>query len=66
MRKIVSGYRIFKCDNCLLEVKWPTRDCHSPSGEHCPECLNFIHPSGHEEHSEWPKDASGNLLHDKM
>lgn len=65
MRRPIPGYRMFQCEACANQWQEATRDCHSPSGEHCPDedCMEFTSPSGHAEHPEWPTDASGNLLH---
>lgn len=56
-----QGYRLFECNNCHLEVKWPSRDCFSPSVEHCPECLEPMHPHDNEPRPDWPVDSAGNL-----
>lgn len=32
-------YRLFFCDKCKFEAKWPTRDCY---GEHCPNCCEWV------------------------
>jgi hypothetical protein len=64
LRRLIPGYRMFVCEYCGNPWQEPSRDCHSPSGEHCPDevCVEFNSPSGYEEHPEWPTDASGNLL----
>lgn len=62
MRSPRCGYRLFTCPACLFIAKWPSRDCYSPSIEHCPECSEPIYPHGYELHPEWPVDAAGNLI----
>ncbi|GAA4652359.1 hypothetical protein GCM10023116_46430 [Kistimonas scapharcae] len=45
-RKAVPGIRFFVCDECG-EIWWDkTRDCLSPSGDHCPndDCGDFTRP----------------------
>lgn len=59
-----QGYRVFDCDVCHFSARWPTRDCHSPSGEHCPECGQWMIPIEYEPHPEWPVDQSGNLIYE--
>jgi hypothetical protein len=60
-RKPVPGFSFFACDECGETMQIATRDCLSPSGEHC-GCGEFLHPNGCEEHPEWPADSCGNLL----
>jgi hypothetical protein len=64
MRKPVPGYRYFECENvdCNTSWRYATRDCHSPSGEHCDSCGEFCHPETAEPHPEWETDENGNLL----
>jgi hypothetical protein len=64
LRRPVPGYRTFRCTECNHQWQEPTRDCHSPSGEHCPDedCMEFTAPCDYEEHPEWTTDASGNLV----
>ena len=62
MRKPVPGYRFFQCEECSEVWNERSRDCLSPSGEHCFNCQDFTIPYDHKEHPEWETDPSGNLL----
>lgn len=64
MRKPVPGYRYFECENGECDFTWRehTRDCHSPSGEHCIVCGEFCIPVDNEDRMEWSTDKSGNLV----
>jgi hypothetical protein len=59
-RRPVPGWRFFVCPECGRAFQEPTRDCHSPSVETCPECQMDVRPSGLDPHPEWPTDR-GNL-----
>lgn len=61
MRKPVPGMVYYECNECGNSWHEKSRDCLSPSGDYC-ECEEFVHPSSHEEHPEWPTDRSGNLI----
>lgn len=52
-RKIVPGYRFFKCSFCGQEDKIKTRDCHTLSVEECKFCGTDNSPVNFEEHPEW-------------
>jgi len=61
-RKPISGYRHFECEDCGAKWREKSRDCHSPSGEHCPHCASFCPLDESEERLGWEKDAQGNLI----
>lgn len=69
MRKPMPGFRMFRCDSCGHKWKEPSRDCHSPSIDSCPnygigECdYGMGEVIDWEEHPEWPMD-NGNLIRD--
>ena len=59
--EVRRGWRGFECD-CGHKWEWPTRDRHSPSGENCPKCDEWVFPSSSRPDASLPCDKSGNLL----
>lgn len=57
-----QGYRDFVCEDCGYKWTEPTRDCHSPSGDCCPECGAWNTPEDSHEDPDLPVDRFGNLL----
>lgn len=55
------GWRRFECDECGHQWEWPSRDRHSPSGENCPECGQWVFPCGSRADDTLPVDTWGNL-----
>lgn len=60
MRKLVPGYRYFRCDECGKEWREECRDHASPSGSDC-GCGGFVHP-WNSEPADLPVDTFGNLI----
>jgi hypothetical protein len=56
------GWRAFRCDECGHEWEWPSRDRHSPSGEDCPKCHEWVFPHANRPDESLPCDSMGNLL----
>jgi hypothetical protein len=65
MKKIIPGFRLFRCDTCNNEWKYPCRDCYSSSGDSC-RCGDSVYPLECEEHPEWPVDVSGNIINEEQ
>lgn len=40
-----AGIRWFVCEECNCNWSEPTRDCYSPSGEHCINCDEYCSPN---------------------
>lgn len=60
-RRPVQGERHFECESCAAAWSEKTRDCLSPSGEHCANCGDFCAPHAATPRPEWDTDNAGNL-----
>jgi hypothetical protein len=43
-RKLIPGYRFFRCDEFDHAWEEKSRDCQSPSDESCTKCGELSHP----------------------
>lgn len=56
------GWRHFKCDECGVAWRAPSRDCFSPSGDGCVRCSEWVHPFDCQVDLGLEVDSSGNLI----
>lgn len=56
-----QGWRFFKCEDCELEFKLPTRDVTSHSSETCPRCDLIVFPNRFEIDESIPVDKHLNI-----
>lgn len=62
MRKLIPGFRYFKCERCWTEWKMQCRDHDTPSGATCMKCHHFETPYKSEPKPDWETDCGGNLI----
>ena len=61
VRKVVPGYRYFRCEDCGMTWREPCRDHQTPSGSDCPNCQAFTRPH-RSALADLPVDEFGNLI----
>lgn len=55
------GWRTFRCPTCGHHWGEATRDCHSPSGDSCPICYEWLVPTEPREDPSLAVDSNLNL-----
>jgi hypothetical protein len=62
VQDVRRGWRFFECHECANKWERPSRDRHSPSGEDCPRCGEWVAPYANRPDPSLPCDSVGNLL----